>query len=520
MKLAEDYILSTYQVQRVLQNTSHSEVALVRSSLDDKLYIRKCYETDKRTIFHELRQIDSPYLPKIQHLFFTDCTVVIEEYVTGKNLQEYIDERRILSKDLFLRIFDQILLALEVLHRHHIIHRDIKPANIMITDDETIKLIDFSIARIYNPLAVSDTELFGTFEYAPPEQFGFSQTDFRSDLYSLGKTMEKVAVLVGGSYGLAKLIKRLRSFDPDDRFQTVCQVQQAIYQRKKQRSRTRFWVALFIVIAALAGVYHDYLEHRVKMETSATSAPAQETEVKQPAAIADDKSTQQRDTQKEKQKEKSEEQLTEQQQQEVKPIREQSSQPASLPEDDSSLTYSHRGDRIIRTLQVKQDTSCMMLSGNQTKSAIVPLAEGMLPVKVNVMKENDTLYITLDDQQGKHSNFTLQKTVNVPLDIYRPVFDGEILFYDLNQDGTLEMFPSIAKRERIVYPQGTLFAGQAYYNTNYTVGWAIAYDKNNGFVLSDLVMEDTCLELVNAEAIEGEDTRDIYCFKNNRLVRL
>ncbi len=66
------------------------------------------------------------------------------------------------------------------------IHRDIKPQNIIMDKTGRIKLIDFGISRVFQESAKNDTVYFGTKEFSPPEQYGFSQTDNRSDIFSFG----------------------------------------------------------------------------------------------------------------------------------------------------------------------------------------------------------------------------------------------------------------------------------------------------------------------------------------------
>ena len=81
--------------------------------------------------------------------------------------------------------------VLEELHQHAIVHRDIKPENVKITLAGELKLIDFGIAKIYNPLdpkTRTSAHGFGSQGYAPPEQYT-GRTDTRSDVYGLGATM-------------------------------------------------------------------------------------------------------------------------------------------------------------------------------------------------------------------------------------------------------------------------------------------------------------------------------------------
>lgn len=70
------------------------------------------------------------------------------------------------------------------------IFRDLKPANVMLTPDNELFLIDFGIARFHTPGKTRDTTPLGSPGYAPPEQYGSAQTDQRSDIYSLGATLQ------------------------------------------------------------------------------------------------------------------------------------------------------------------------------------------------------------------------------------------------------------------------------------------------------------------------------------------
>ncbi|HEY1946149.1 MAG TPA: serine/threonine-protein kinase, partial [Bryobacteraceae bacterium] len=80
--------------------------------------------------------------------------------------------------------------ALHHAHRLEILHRDIKPANILLTDDDTVKITDFGIARaIGSERLTRDTRLVGTLEYLAPERIKGEEGDFRSDLYSAGAVL-------------------------------------------------------------------------------------------------------------------------------------------------------------------------------------------------------------------------------------------------------------------------------------------------------------------------------------------
>ena len=115
--------------------------------------------------------------------------IVVMDYIAGETLDALV-EREGPSTELALRLFPQLCAAVRELHegfRNPIIHRDLKPSNVMVEHGTgTLYLIDFGIARVHKDDADTDTQHFGTRGYAPPEQFGFSQTDVRSDVYAMG----------------------------------------------------------------------------------------------------------------------------------------------------------------------------------------------------------------------------------------------------------------------------------------------------------------------------------------------
>ena len=131
------------------------------------------------------------YLPDILECYMRDDKlVVVMECVRGETLQEAVYERDP-SLELATEVFPKLCDAVGELHSEFnppIIHRDLKPSNIILTGQGLV-LIDFGISREYHEGAEADTTHFGTREFAPPEQFGFSQTTVKSDIYSLGMVL-------------------------------------------------------------------------------------------------------------------------------------------------------------------------------------------------------------------------------------------------------------------------------------------------------------------------------------------
>lgn len=112
---------------------------------------------------------------------------IVMEYIEGKTLKEYIDEKHVLPWREAVEYAIQIGRGLEQAHKNSIIHRDIKPHNIIMTRDGVLKVTDFGIARanVQSTMTCDDSAI-GSVHYISPEQARGGYTDERSDIYSLG----------------------------------------------------------------------------------------------------------------------------------------------------------------------------------------------------------------------------------------------------------------------------------------------------------------------------------------------
>ncbi len=140
--------------------------------------------------YNLITDINSPHVVRIYEQGFTDTHVYIAmEYFSQGDLKDRL-RYGALRPATALRIFCQVLRALEVIHSHGIVHRDLKPQNLMFREDDSLALIDFGIARHHDVAADPEAEgrapAFGTPYYMSPEQSEGLPGDPRCDLYSAG----------------------------------------------------------------------------------------------------------------------------------------------------------------------------------------------------------------------------------------------------------------------------------------------------------------------------------------------
>nr|WP_277602389.1 serine/threonine-protein kinase [Parahaliea mediterranea] len=110
----------------------------------------------------------------------------VMEYVEGRSLKEFLTRGMHFNLQMTLHITSQLLSALDYSHCHGVVHRDVKPANILLTEEDTVKIADFGIARMEESEFTATGRVMGTPQYLSPEQRAGQKTDARSDLYSTG----------------------------------------------------------------------------------------------------------------------------------------------------------------------------------------------------------------------------------------------------------------------------------------------------------------------------------------------
>ena len=110
------------------------------------------------------------------------------EYVEGSWIDRYANERQLGVEDR-LRLFIDVCAAVQYAHQNLVVHRDLKPSNILVTEDGSVKLLDFGIAKLVSDESPNETRTGGrrlTPRYASPEQVCGKPVTTVSDVYTLG----------------------------------------------------------------------------------------------------------------------------------------------------------------------------------------------------------------------------------------------------------------------------------------------------------------------------------------------
>ena len=256
--------LDSFDQLECLASRKGKDTFLVRSRADGSLAVAKCYD---KSVFSFAPGAAEPAsaevckgLPRFIASFESEsCVCVLREYIEGTPLSEYVKTEALSReriREICLRLCD-ILIYLHGL-KPPVIHRDIKPENVIIDASGGVWLIDFDIAREFKPEAESDTFFFGTKGYAPPEQYGFAQTDARADIYSLGVLLR---FLLTGSVRananvrvyrpLQKVIDKCTAFAPEKRYTDVRAVKKAL---KAAGPQARVRRTVCFIAACAAGV--------------------------------------------------------------------------------------------------------------------------------------------------------------------------------------------------------------------------------------------------------------------------
>ncbi len=259
--------LRDYEALECLAHSDAGETLLVKSRQSGKKYVAKCY-SDKALLSQMtegdiLKKLNHPGLPRYAGEYQSGMLCVVREYVDGIPLDQYAAQNR-LTEAQTVTLAISLCDILSYLHKQSpsVIHRDIKPQNLIIDKKGRLRLIDFGISRVYDKNAKEDTVCYGTKHFAPPEQYGFAQTDARADIFSLGVLL---GWLLTGELELGRMlpkiknrrllrtVKRCTAFAPEKRYASADKVRAALLNADghRQKRAVRLVCALLSCAACL-----------------------------------------------------------------------------------------------------------------------------------------------------------------------------------------------------------------------------------------------------------------------------
>lgn len=241
MTLEEQSRLSYYR--KIADISGHKNVELVQHVENSRIYVRKVQTVYDRRVYEILRELKDPFFPRIEECIEDEGKlVIVEDYISGETLQAALDRGKTFSLRQTADFIEQICRGLELLHLQDppIVHRDIKPSNLILADHGDLRLIDCNAARQFEENKTIDTVLIGTQGYAAPEQYGFRQTDPRTDIYSLGILAHVLLTGHMPQIGLYKgpgteVIQKCIQLDPINRYANLNQLRTAWQEAVKQK---------------------------------------------------------------------------------------------------------------------------------------------------------------------------------------------------------------------------------------------------------------------------------------------
>jgi len=275
-----DGLKSEYEIVSCLKYKEQKQVYLLCRKGTGKRTILKYGAGMYRDILREeknhLLQLEGDGFPKV--LFWeeqADGCFLMREYVEGDTLEELIEREEGFGRQEALEATLQVCTLLERMHKQNppVICRDIKPQNVVRTSQGNFVLIDLDTAREYKEGVEEDTVFMGTRGAASPEQFGFQQTDERTDVYGIGMLL---LCLLTGSYKkealrnqpgrLAKLVETCTEFNPKDRYAAVGDVKKYIKrllkvkdleksERRRKITKIATVAAAVLLCAGIGGVW-------------------------------------------------------------------------------------------------------------------------------------------------------------------------------------------------------------------------------------------------------------------------
>ena len=190
-----ELLKSSYKIIGILGKGAFGIVKLgIHLPTNEKVAIKIISKTnEKHNILTEteisiLKSINHQNIIKVYDVIETkEYYYIIFEYISGGELQKYIQIQGRLNQNTIMKIFYQLILGISYLHNNNIIHRDLKPENILLTKNEEIKIIDFGLAIKLNNNNTLLKSQCGSINYCSPEIIkGEEYNGKLADIWSIG----------------------------------------------------------------------------------------------------------------------------------------------------------------------------------------------------------------------------------------------------------------------------------------------------------------------------------------------
>lgn len=239
-----EVIASEFSMDALLYKSNNSTIYLLKDHSKSQPYTMKVIEKKDYIDydFERLKMIKHPTIVPI-HLNAEGekYHYIIKPFISGTDLNRFVEEQGPVELSLLKKMMHQLVDALDALHSQSepIVYRDLKPSNIIFNpENEGIYLIDIESIRKFDAAKSSDTFIIGSRGYTPPEQYGFSQTQPRSDIYAFGATLYYLITGKDPDYNIISnnafdqdvppayqaIIRKCMAFNPEDRYSTIKEI--------------------------------------------------------------------------------------------------------------------------------------------------------------------------------------------------------------------------------------------------------------------------------------------------------
>lgn len=276
-KIWNDYLPEDMQehwtVYECLKESEDSSTFLVKETVTGILCVLKWgrnrqaeFLRNEMEIMEKMADRKLSGIPKTYRIFEENGEVyLVREYIEGMSLAQMVLQKGGISEAEICRISRKICQTAEQFQNpdEPMIHRDIKPENIVVTPGGEVVFIDFGTMRSCKKDGSRDTFVVGTRGTAAPEQYGYTQTDQRTDVYAIGQTM---LYMVSESYEMnqlsecavsrrmKKIIEKACSFEPDKRYGDAAQLRRAV-EKCQANNRKKVYKKAGAVFGLIAAGY-------------------------------------------------------------------------------------------------------------------------------------------------------------------------------------------------------------------------------------------------------------------------